>query len=60
MEKNSVCIDIIPSGTGLEASRNQYLFGVELGVCQKRGGARLFAAAGQPQGGGDSRGARIT
>ena len=38
--------------------------GGELGVCQKEGGARLFVAAGQPQGGvgvsRNSRGARIT
>ena len=32
--------------------------GGELGVCKKRGGARLFIAAGQPQGVRDSRGGR--
>ena len=30
--------------------------GGELVVCQKEGGARLFVAAGQPQGGGCRRG----
>ena len=50
MEKNSVCIDIIPSGTGLEASRNQYLFGVELGVCQKEGGRGCSQLQGSRRG----------
>ena len=30
--------------------------GGKLGVCQKEGGARLFVAAGQPQGGGGIQG----
>ena len=33
--------------------------GGELGVCQKVWGARLFVAAGQPQGGGGFKGGRM-